>query len=202
MTVDNAQHMTTANNTQQWMMHDSGRYMMADDARWRMKHDSGQRMMADDAWPWRTIRNHGGWCMTMVDDTRPWQVMHDHGGQHTTMADDTRSWQMMLDCVSVDTQLCDYQPSCRIQNDYFKIKYTLLMGMSVCCWLSDSMVGCRVLIVNCGLSDLTVDKSSWQSGHRWSDSPTVSWVVGQLSDSQTVDCWTVGQSTVRQSTVR
>src|SRR5712691_7824202 len=109
------------------------------------------------------------------------------------MADDARPRWTMLDCVSVDTQLCDYRPSCRIQNNYFKIKYALLMGWECQSAADHRTVNgqCRVLIVNCGLSDsrqsntdrLSDSPTVGQSGHRWSDSPTVSWSTVGLSDS-------------------
>ena len=148
-----------------------------------------------------------------MHNVRPRQMMRNHGRWCTTMADDAQPWQMMLDCVSVNTQLCDYRPSCRIQNDYFKIKYTLLMGMSVCCWLSDSMVGCRVPIVNCGLSDSRQIQLTIRAQMvRLSDcfmgrGSTVRQSDSQQSDSrtvrQTVDSWLrVGRLIVRLSDCR
>ena len=141
-----------------------------------------------------------GWCVTMADDARPWWTMHDH------------IWTMLVD---TQTQLCDYWPSCRIQNNYFKIKYTL----SVCCLLSDSP-DCQLWTVWCQQSNtdwLSVQQltiraqmvwlsdcfNSWLSDYRMVDGRTLQLFHGWLSDCQMVDsqphgmvdCWTVRLST-------
>src|SRR5712691_258655 len=143
----------------------------------------GRRATSDDHQPQRITHNHGGATgderrattdrHRRTGDERRW-TMHDARRRWTTHNDGGRRTTTTLDCASVDTQLCDYRPSCRIQNSYFKIKYTLLMECQ-------SAADCR-------------------TDSRWSgaDSPN-----RQLSDRQStsrqiqaqIDCPTVRQST-------